>query len=219
MNFKLLQSVANILRSTGYTRTWLALQDLIDRERAKEQEVTVELDAAGDLERLLLEREGGPTFRLWVRVVDENGPSGWPVVQVKGPRDLVEDYVGYFWHPLLDDVSFESLITQDDGFEEYLDGSGVEVSILRRIDVSRVSSSQGLCYDLPRAKREGLYERLTFVGRADTLPTLDDAFAEAFITHNDLGVNVPPNDEQVLDDWGSYQVRYVYGYGPECKGD
>jgi hypothetical protein len=59
-------------------------------------EVILELDACGDLETLL----GPAPMKVWVRMTHAGGPGSptyWPVVEVRGARRDVCEYVALHW--------------------------------------------------------------------------------------------------------------------------
>lgn len=69
----------------------------------------------------------------------------------------------------------------------------------------------GLCYDLERARKEGLYERI----RMPEGTNVDSDHAWEIAHRREAGVNVPPATDQELERLGTYR----YGYGPRCLGD
>jgi len=55
--------------------------------------ITVELDACEPGQ--LLENQFPQD--LWVRLATTDGPSGWPVVEICGPRATVKEFVVNWW--------------------------------------------------------------------------------------------------------------------------
>ena len=66
----------------------------------------------------------------------------------------------------------------------------------RQVDVSGVTEQEGLCYDLERAKRDGLVEELT-ISRPSLGLEVEDVPTEVMdwlIQRFDLSVNIPPGE-------------------------
>lgn len=81
----------------------------------------------------------------------------------------------------------------------------------RAIEVPR--DHEGLMYDGERAEREGLYEELRITTEHGREIELSPELMDLILHQTDLGVNVGPDDEQVIGATITY--RYDYGRVPE----
>lgn len=81
----------------------------------------------------------------------------------------------------------------------------------RVINIPAEEELDDLCYDLERARRQGLYEEITLTVNGREIPVTTDQF-EQIMKATELGINVGPGDEQVLDAVITYE--YVYGVPP-----
>jgi hypothetical protein len=73
------------------------------------------------------------------------------------------------------------------------------------IELDPLADQEGLCYDLNRARDEGLYEQIEY-------PDLLE------LAHNqDVSVNLTPGETVTVD--VVVPMKYTYGYSARCDGD
>src|SRR4051812_37389929 len=83
-----------------------------------------------------------------------------------------------------------------------------EVSTMQRQVIFDQDDTEGYCFDVDRANREGLVEEMSVTFDGKEVEISSEQF-EAILTATDLSVNIPPGEEQEIE----LVVKYRYDYG------